>query len=32
MTFLITWLYIRHANRHLDPIAAKLRDELEGEH
>ena len=32
MTFLITWLYIRHANRHLDPIAEKLRDELEGEH
>ena len=32
MTFLITWLYIRHANLHLDPIAEKLRDELEGEH
>lgn len=32
MTFLITWLYIRHANRNLDPIAEKLRDELEGEH
>ena len=31
MTFLITWLYIRHANRSLDPIAEKLRDELEGE-
>ena len=31
MTFLITWLYIRHANRNLDPIAEKLRDELEGE-
>lgn len=31
MTFLITWLYIRHANRALDPIAEKLRDELEGE-
>lgn len=32
MTFLITWLYIRHANRNLDPIAEKLRDQLEGEH
>lgn len=32
MTFLITWLYIRHANRNLDQIAEKLRDELEGEH
>lgn len=32
MTFLITWLYIRHANRNLDPIAENLRDELEGEH
>lgn len=31
MTFLITWLYIRHANRSLDPISQKLRDELEGE-
>ena len=30
-TFLITWLYVRHANRSLDPIAAKLRTELEGE-
>lgn len=28
-TFLITWLYIRHSNRKVDPIAAKLRDELE---
>lgn len=30
-TFLITWLYVRHANRSLDPVAAKLRTELEGE-
>lgn len=30
MTFLITWLYIRHANRTLDPVATALRDELEG--
>ncbi|MBK8448105.1 MAG: DUF485 domain-containing protein [Micropruina sp.] len=29
-TFLITWLYVRHANRHLDPLAAQLRDDLEG--
>jgi uncharacterized membrane protein (DUF485 family) len=29
-TFTITWLYIRHANRNLDPIAAKLRADLEG--
>ncbi|HLV04201.1 DUF485 domain-containing protein [uncultured Georgenia sp.] len=30
-TFLITWLYIRHANRSLDPIAGRLRTELEGD-
>ncbi|SDU22604.1 Uncharacterized membrane protein, DUF485 family [Jiangella alkaliphila] len=29
-TFLITWLYIRHADRNLDPIAKQIRDELEG--
>ncbi|WP_203569146.1 DUF485 domain-containing protein [Aestuariimicrobium ganziense] len=29
-TFGITWLYIRHANKNLDPIAAKVRDDLEG--
>lgn len=29
-TFLITWLYIRHADRKLDPIAKQIRDELEG--
>lgn len=28
-TFLITWAYVRHANRNLDPVAARLRDELE---
>lgn len=28
-TFLITWLYIRHADRNLDPIAGKIRDEME---
>ena len=30
-TFLITWLYIRHANKNLDPLAAALRDKLEGD-
>ena len=29
-TFGITWLYVRHANRHLDPLAAQLREDLEG--
>ncbi len=29
-TFLITWLYIRHANNRLDPISSKIRAELEG--
>jgi hypothetical protein len=29
-TFLITWLYVRHANRKLDPIADKIREEIEG--
>ena len=28
-TFLITWLYVRHANRHLDPDADRIRQELE---
>lgn len=28
-TFLITWLYIRHMNASIDPIASKLRGELE---
>ncbi|MDO4783846.1 MAG: DUF485 domain-containing protein [Propionibacteriaceae bacterium] len=28
-TFLITWLYVRHANTTLDPIATSLRDDLE---
>ncbi|HEU5473208.1 MAG TPA: DUF485 domain-containing protein [Actinophytocola sp.] len=30
-TFLITWLYARHANRNLDPIADKIRHEIEGD-
>ncbi|GIG30681.1 DUF485 domain-containing protein [Cellulomonas marina] len=30
-TFLITYLYVRHANRRLDPSAERLRHELEGD-
>jgi uncharacterized membrane protein (DUF485 family) len=30
-TFLLTWLYVRHANRNLDPLASKMRAELEGD-
>ncbi|WP_193105068.1 DUF485 domain-containing protein [Brachybacterium sp. FME24] len=30
MTFLITWLYIRHANKSLDPVSTRIREELEG--
>lgn len=29
-TFVITALYIRHANKNLDPIANRIRTELEG--
>lgn len=29
-TWLITWLYVRHANRSLDPVADKIRDDIEG--
>jgi len=29
-TALITFLYVRHANNRLDPLAAEIRDELEG--
>ena len=29
-TGVITWLYVRHARRSLDPVAEQLRDELEG--
>jgi uncharacterized membrane protein (DUF485 family) len=28
-TALITWLYVRHSNRSLDPLAEKLRIEME---
>ncbi|HET8641927.1 MAG TPA: DUF485 domain-containing protein [Pseudonocardiaceae bacterium] len=28
-TFLITWLYVRYANRRLDPLAEQLRADLE---
>lgn len=30
-TFVITGLYVRYANRNLDPIADRLRAEVEGE-
>jgi len=30
-TFLITWLYIRHANKSLDPLSRKLKADLEGD-
>lgn len=29
-TFLITSLYVRHANRKLDPVAEKIRGDIEG--
>jgi uncharacterized membrane protein (DUF485 family) len=29
-TALITFLYVRHANNRLDPLAAEIRDEMEG--
>ena len=29
-TFLITTLYVRYADRNLDPIAEEIRDDLEG--
>jgi uncharacterized membrane protein (DUF485 family) len=29
-TFVITGLYVRYANKHLDPVADKLREEIEG--
>lgn len=29
-TFLITWLYVRYANRNLDPVGEKIRHEIEG--
>lgn len=28
-TFLLTWLYVRHANTKVDPLAEKVRSELE---
>lgn len=30
-TFLITTLYVRYANNHLDPAAERLRRQIEGE-
>ncbi len=29
-TFFITWLYLRHMRKNIDPLAAKLRADLEG--
>jgi uncharacterized membrane protein (DUF485 family) len=29
-TFLIAWLYVRYADRTLDPMAAEMRERLEG--
>jgi uncharacterized membrane protein (DUF485 family) len=29
-TFLITSLYVRHANRKLDPVSDKIRSDIEG--
>ena len=29
-TFVITALYVRFANRHLDPVTKRIRDEIEG--
>ena len=31
-TFIITTLYVRYANKNLDPIAEEIRTELEGGH
>jgi uncharacterized membrane protein (DUF485 family) len=28
-TFVITWLYVRYANRKLDPIAGRIREDIE---
>lgn len=30
-TFLIAWLYSRHAERNLDPLAGRIRTDVEGE-
>ncbi|AHH93389.1 DUF485 domain-containing protein [Kutzneria viridogrisea] len=30
-TFVITWLYVRYANRNLDPAAERIRDQIEGD-
>lgn len=30
-TALITWLYVRHSNRRLDPLAAEIRERMEAE-
>jgi uncharacterized membrane protein (DUF485 family) len=30
-TFLLTWLYWRHANKNLDPLSDSIRNEIERE-
>ncbi|MDY3126839.1 MAG: DUF485 domain-containing protein [Corynebacterium sp.] len=30
-TFLITWIYVRYANKNIEPRSAAIRSELEGE-
>lgn len=29
-TFLITWIYIRYANKNIEPQAAAIREQMEG--
>jgi uncharacterized membrane protein (DUF485 family) len=29
-TFVITWAYMRYADRHLDPLSEKIRKDIEG--
>ncbi|QCB27959.1 DUF485 domain-containing protein [Corynebacterium endometrii] len=29
-TFLITWIYVKYANKNIEPRAAAIREELEG--
>lgn len=29
-TFIITWVYVKYANKNIEPRAAKIREELEG--
>lgn len=29
-TFIITWIYVKHANKNIEPRAAAIREKLEG--